>query len=556
VQPQVANTPAIPPLDESTFQQVLQAAYVIQRQNDQEREARREIDPAATLAMIAKTQELLQSQLNDLNAAARLIVEQLRKITHATGIAIALVANDRLTYCAAAGSFTSLAGSSGPLGASVSEFLREEEALHRAPNDTRFELLGRHYKSPVFFPVYCQGTVAALLQLSFPGAEFIEEHEIRSCQLMAGLMGEAISRATELEWKQSLAAERATMLEALERLRPQLERLAAEPAEENLSSAAAEASLTQLAPRSAERPESVIAAETTPGEVARKPASSEPEFSDILNEGRLSSTCSNCGFQFSDDEKFCGRCGNRRTVELPYSGERPVDLGIQESTNGRDERRSSELEPLHQPLPDVVTNMPVPAAHEAVMRFASDAPATEGSAALAVAHRPAESEIAENAQPETQLEIVPEPEKPGQASPWSSARKARQWLHSLQPAESGWLVRHSGDVSVAIAALVLLLVLLGWNARPAQSKLAHGKTPPQPSLTLFERILVGLGVAEAPAAPVPLGNPNVQVWEDLHTGLYYCPGADLYGKTPGGKVTNQRDAQLDQFEPAARKACE
>jgi hypothetical protein len=104
--------------------------------------------------------------------------------------------------------------------------------------------------------------------------------------------------------------------------------------------------------------------------------------------------------------------------------------------------------------------------------------------------------------------------------------------------------------------LVLLLVVLGWNARPAQSKLTHSKTPSQPSLTLFERMLVGLGLAEAPAAPIPLGNPNVQVWEDLHTGLYYCPGADLYGKTPGGKVTNQRDAQLDQFEPAARKTCE
>ena len=69
-------------------------------------------------------------------------------------------------------------------------------------------------------------------------------------------------------------------------------------------------------------------------------------------------------------------------------------------------------------------------------------------------------------------------------------------------------------------------------------------------------MLVAVGLAEAPPAPVYSGNPSTQVWVDLHTALYYCPGADLYGKTPKGKFTSQRDAQLDQFEPAYRKACD
>jgi hypothetical protein len=42
----------------------------------------------------------------------------------------------------------------------------------------------------------------------------------------------------------------------------------------------------------------------------------------------------------------------------------------------------------------------------------------------------------------------------------------------------------------------------------------------------------------------------------LQTALYYCPGSDLYEKTPKGKLTTQRDAQMDQFEPADRRACE
>jgi hypothetical protein len=69
-------------------------------------------------------------------------------------------------------------------------------------------------------------------------------------------------------------------------------------------------------------------------------------------------------------------------------------------------------------------------------------------------------------------------------------------------------------------------------------------------------MLISLGLAEAPPAPENKGNPEAQVWVDLHTGLYYCAGTDLYGKTPKGKYTLQRDAQLDQFEPAYRKTCD
>ena len=114
--------------------------------------------------------------------------------------------------------------------------------------------------------------------------------------------------------------------------------------------------------------------------------------------------------------------------------------------------------------------------------------------------------------------------------------------------------RHRGDISVAVSVVVLLVVLSGWGIR--STRYGYGRaTPPQPSLSLFERTLVGLGLAELPPTPVYTGNPNVQVWVDLHTALYYCPESDLYGRTAGGKFETQRDAQLDQFEPAGRKNC-
>jgi len=149
------------------------------------------------------------------------------------------------------------------------------------------------------------------------------------------------------------------------------------------------------------------------------------------------------------------------------------------------------------------------------------------------------------------------PEAGKTPSPWASATKANKWLESLNPKSPGgiWLAKHRADLYVAGAVVLLLIVLSGWGMRPADNR-TQSKNSAQPNLTLFEKLLINLGLAETPPTPVYLGNPNASVWVDLHTALYYCSDSDLYGKTPGGKFTTQRDAQLDQFEPAARKNCE
>ena len=117
------------------------------------------------------------------------------------------------------------------------------------------------------------------------------------------------------------------------------------------------------------------------------------------------------------------------------------------------------------------------------------------------------------------------------------------------------------------SALLLLAVLLGWAApstplaaprrMASAGSVQHPEAAPQPDLTLSEKLLVFLGLAEAPTPePADPGNPDTKVWIDVHTALYYCPGADLYAKTPGGRTATQREAQQDQFQPAMRKACD
>jgi len=150
---------------------------------------------------------------------------------------------------------------------------------------------------------------------------------------------------------------------------------------------------------------------------------------------------------------------------------------------------------------------------------------------------------------------------------WSSAAAARAFLEQLAGGKrSGALVRfltaRRGDFYLALA-LILVACVIRWgiwsnhsvSATGSTSVTAHHKPAPNADLSLFDRMLIKLGLAEAPEPPEDKGNPNTEVWVDLQTALYYCPGADLYGKTPKGRFSTQRDAQLDQFEPAYRKAC-
>jgi ribosomal protein L40E len=107
---------------------------------------------------------------------------------------------------------------------------------------------------------------------------------------------------------------------------------------------------------------------------------------------------------------------------------------------------------------------------------------------------------------------------------------------------------HRADLYLATAVFVAALALL-WPAAGSSRRATLGP---------WERALVTLGIAEAPAAPVVhlQGDPGIEVWVDPHTALYYCPGEELYGKATGGRFSSQREAQMDRFEPASRSACE
>lgn len=132
------------------------------------------------------------------------------------------------------------------------------------------------------------------------------------------------------------------------------------------------------------------------------------------------------------------------------------------------------------------------------------------------------------------------------ASPRSSSLSLSSLLQRLADLRVTLRFRRA-DLYLGAAVFVAAFALL-WPAATAPRRAALGP---------FERLLVTLGIAEAPAPVVHLqGDPGIEVWIDPHTALYYCPGEEPYGKTPNGRLSSQRDAQVDRFEPANRSACE
>ena len=581
---QTATSPQRKPLlDEASFQQLLSAAYVLQEHNDRLRAKGHQADFAENLSAIVETQKLIQTLQLDLPAAAELVAERVQKITHASGTAIGIIEKDQLFYRSATGTAALDAGTRVPLNSALSaDCLSKGSALSYSDVTPSLHVhseifRNREVKAFIAVPVYHAGQVAGVLELRFARANSFREADLRTAELMAGLLSEAMVTAARMKWKEALASERQSMLEALERIKPQIERLGSESAPiENAATVA-----PPLASAGTRREPSAF---------------------------RGADVCSACGSDFFDEsESFCGICGTARPVTptptddpgvdvanrkdppwlIPYGQENPTNgnsgAGAGQTTDTVLKNNAvpatppasvvSELRVTPAPVTQSVVEPPPAAPFEAASASTMNSPALLPPDPFAP---PAEIQVPD--QVPDSLRIVPaDPVLPGPGEaakkiaphPWGSARKTQEWLETVKThhgPRAEWLAqqwqKRRANIYIVVAAAMLLLVISGWGIRPASNPAvtatpapSQHEAPPPPELTLFEKLLVNLGLAEAPPPPVDLGNPDTQVWVDVHTALYYCPGGDLYGKTADGRFSSQRDAQQDQFQPAKGKAC-
>ena len=556
-----------PVLDEATFQKLLAAAYVLQEHNDRQRDDASaeqagvvgiDSDSAAALAQIVDAQHQIHTNRLDLAAAMKLIVERLRKITNAQGAAVCLLEQESATYPAGSGVLGGQVGTIMRPEASLSSSTLLHDVLLRSAdtgNDFRVnpEVARRMgIQSLIAVPVFHDGKTAGSLELAFTKAHAFQERDVRTCQLMAGLVTEALARNAQEEWRKGVAAERASMLEVLERIKPQLARLANEPSPENSAS-----------PSGHDAPTS-----TGKGQ-------SQEEI------------CTKCGSEFAPGEAFCGSCGTSRSAVARN------DLQSKWATLWNLKKVSDQLTAADGTISESVLKpvdpFAAPESRPAYLAEATAAPSDEPPiTAIPELTEPVstvepEANALSTTSPTESPSSAAEPPAEGAAVPAAPSPDRRVWLKSITvspPAlqlkgfwqkHAGFIRQHPGDLALGAAAILFLITILwavssdgpttsadiGTPANAAAAaKPKKKQAPAAPKLSFFEQLMVDMGLAEPPAVPSDVGNPNVPVWVDIHTGLYYCPGTDQYGKTPQGKIASQHDAQLDQFEPASRKVCD
>jgi GAF domain-containing protein len=556
-----------PVLDEATFQKLLAAAYMLQEHNDRLRAGEAptddkkeapavDSDSTAALAQIVDAQHQIHSSNLDLVASMSLIVERIRKITGAQGAAIGILDQGNVAYRAGSGNLASRVGSTLRPEAALSASTLLHDVLLRCPdasNDFRVnpEIARRlGVQSFIAVPVFHDGKTAGALELVFAKASSFKEHDVRTCQLMAGLITEALTHAAQAEWRKGVAAERASMLEVLERIKPQLARLAHSDAHEASTDAA---------------PENV------------------DDFTVIDD-----SKCKHCGNDLAAEEAFCGACGTSRSaVSRNDLQSKWATLWNLKKAGGQiAEAETQPAESVLKPTESFILPDPSLTPQAKAKDLSEETAPIAAIPEISEPIPPAESSVNTSVSlSEPGIEETPAPATPDEALVPSKTDEQPEWLHSIAvspPAvqlkgfwqkHQGFIKKHPGDLALGAAAILFLITIL-WavssdhpttsaadSGNPQTSAAAPAKPkrkqpPPAPELSFFDSLLVSLGLAEPPPAPTYTGNPNVPVWIDVHTALYYCPGADLYGKTPQGKIASQHDAQLDQFEPAFRKVCD
>ncbi len=565
-----------PALDEQTFAKLLEAAYVLQEHNREMRqieeslelqserlrqqemetpagyekslprpaETRPEIDYTRTLAEIVEAQHQIQIRHLQSDDAMAVVAERTARIIGGSGAGIGILEGKMVRYHAGAGTSALPAGSEVPLETAICAICVRTGQVLRTP-DVNTEFLfdpelchPRRILSLVAVPVYHDGNIVGALEVYFDQLQGFVEQDVHTCRLMAGLVTEAIGRSSESALKKSMAEERSSIMAAIEQLRPNLLPLAEEQADAQMP---------------AESPATSALTETLP--------------------------CWKCGNGLVTDEQFCGKCGSPRLEK-----EKP-DLSGKIAPVWNDHENlstvpSKGMSPYAEPLAGVVARL-------SAVADGMNLPASPAASALrentetvtAASARQADEEAIQTAlsiaarHPGLDLENASAvlTKAKGQDGNWSSAAKARDFLQNLADAPPKNAIArlwraHRGDFYLAVA-VILVLVVIRWGmmptspvsataGTPAASNAALHKAPADENLSAFDKLLISLGLAEAPDETTEdKGNPDTQVWIDLHTALYYCPGSDLYGKTEKGRFASQRDAQLDQFEPALRKVC-
>ena len=177
---------------------------------------------AEQLSAIIATQHDIATAGHNFMAVMTLIAERAQKLTRAMGAAIELIERDELVYRVGTGAASRHVGLRLAIASSLSgKCMRLNEVLRcdDTESDPRVNREACHkigLRSMVVVPLYHNGGAVGVLKVLATKPNAFSERDARALQLMAGLIGAAMSNAAESESRQELLSERTSAVAALE----------------------------------------------------------------------------------------------------------------------------------------------------------------------------------------------------------------------------------------------------------------------------------------------------------------------------------------------------
>jgi signal transduction histidine kinase len=179
-------------------------------------------DDAERLSAIIATQHDIVTAGHDFMTVMRLIAERTQKLTRASGAAIELIERDELVYRVGNGIASRHVGLRLAIASSLSgQCMRLNEILRCDDTETdprvdREACRKVGLRSMIVVPLHHNGRAVGVLKVLSTDPSAFAERDARALQLMAGLIGAAMSNAAEFESRQALLAERTSAVAALE----------------------------------------------------------------------------------------------------------------------------------------------------------------------------------------------------------------------------------------------------------------------------------------------------------------------------------------------------
>ena len=497
-----------PALDENFFQQLLAAAYVVQEHAATLHAPAVPTESAEKLAQVAPIQAALRNGSLSISASAKLVADKLLQLTAASGVSVSLISNGFLDCVAESGSPASIPGSSIASHSLVAtERLKAGNVFdsEHAFSDIRLDeelckSLG--VKSLLAVPVLSFGGLAGLIELRWEHEWLFEEADVSVCRVMASSLSEL------LEGKPLQVEEEATQT-------------AAQAAAADI----VEAADVLPIPDQEDLPASLPANGTTPATARPTQPKSAIETSPVSKDAEQS--CRICGRPFGANEAFCGFCSMPRFATAPAKELQSKWASLwfmQQAHNALEDRPSTEEDPSARPRPAENTS--------SVQPVATPVATVSPAAVEQVAPAAEPSETFSYFKPVVETYDAPDSDDIfGEKSLWSRLRE------------------FSGKVGLKDVALTVIAALLAFGVFSAWPSSSGG-------LTWFQSTMIRLGIYHSAARSSVYGNPDLNVWVDAQTAVYYCPGSEQYGNTAEGHFTTQREALQAHSQPASGLACQ